>query len=307
MMKKNLLALAITAAVAVPTASSATTVAELEAQMAQMKAQIAEMKAGGGESAGDNFSFGGLVEFAVGEDQDLSIGKVEIGIEGAVAENVTAGVVLLAEHDGTNGVGAGGNNTLAIDEAVISVETEMATITVGKLTVPFGVYETNMISDPLTLDTGETGSDGAIVVEAGLSEGLSMALFTTSDSEDVSGVSVAYEAGDLVVGAGAIQNVLGTAGNDATTFSVSYGMGGVSLIAEAVSTDGDDATNFEVAYDFGNDVSAAVGRTEIDGGEERNMAAINVGLTDGLSLAVEHLDSNDNSADATSAVLAYEF
>ncbi len=33
----------------------------------------------------------------------------------------------------------------------------------GRFTVPFGSYETNMISDPLTLEIGETGEDALMV------------------------------------------------------------------------------------------------------------------------------------------------
>ena len=96
---------------------------------------------------------------------------------------------------------------LAYDADAGKVEVDTATVTLGppdgpwsltagKLTLPFGTFETGMISDPVTLELGETG-DVATVFEVS-SGGLSVSLFGLhGESEEFEnfGMSVGYSVG----------------------------------------------------------------------------------------------------------------
>lgn len=100
----------------------------------------------------------GLVEVEYGYSEDFTDGvtnssdivlaTVELGVAAAVNDNVDLEVVLLYEEDDT---------PLEVDTGVINLHDENSpgSLSVGQMYVPFGVYETNMVSDPLTLELGE--------------------------------------------------------------------------------------------------------------------------------------------------------
>ena len=81
-------------------------------------------------------------------ETDLVVDSVELGIGAQVSDWVNAEAVLLWEQ------GEG----LDVDTATVTIGPPEGawSITGGQLYVPFGAFETNLISDPLTLDIGET-------------------------------------------------------------------------------------------------------------------------------------------------------
>ncbi|MYA96105.1 MAG: LbtU family siderophore porin [Nitrospinae bacterium] len=105
----------------------------------------------------------GIVTDPPGGDNetDLVVDSVELGIGAQVNDWVSGEVVLLYEGEGVD-----------VDTATVTIGPPEGawSLTGGQLYVPFGVYETNLISDPLTLDIGETrqtafqidGSAGAL-------------------------------------------------------------------------------------------------------------------------------------------------
>ena len=79
---------------------------------------------------------------------DLTVGTAELGIGAQVSDWVNAEVVLLWEQ------GEG----LDVDTASVTIGPPEGawSVTGGHLVLPFGVFETNLISDPVTLELGET-------------------------------------------------------------------------------------------------------------------------------------------------------
>ena len=73
----------------------------------------------------------------------------EIGIAAQVHDWVAGEVTLLYEEDDTD---------LEVDVALISVAPPAGpwAVNAGQLYVPFGVFDSNLVSDPLTLEIGET-------------------------------------------------------------------------------------------------------------------------------------------------------
>lgn len=104
-------------------------------------------------------AYGSDYDDAKGSDVDLT--TLELGIDVALTEYFSGFALMKWEEDGGEGVflDEGGIVLGSVDEYGIAV-------TVGKLYVPFGVFETAMISDPLTLELGET-REGAVVVDFG--------------------------------------------------------------------------------------------------------------------------------------------
>lgn len=86
-----------------------------------------------------------------GEDESgVSLATFELGVVAPMADWVEAGVTLLYEEDET---------PLEVDVAYVTLgnaEEHPLFMTTGQLYVPFGAYETRMVSEPLTLEIGET-------------------------------------------------------------------------------------------------------------------------------------------------------
>lgn len=82
---------------------------------------------------------------------DIILSTVELGIDVDIAKHVSGHVLFLWEEDETEPVD--------MDEGYITLGGEDVVplyLKAGKMYVPFGYYETHFISDPLTLEIGET-------------------------------------------------------------------------------------------------------------------------------------------------------
>ena len=89
---------------------------------------------------------------------DIDLACVELGVDAAVAKNVEGHVLFLWEEDELN-----------VDEGFITLsggEDLPASLTVGRQYLPFGSYESFFITDPMTLDLGETAEGSAVAAYA---------------------------------------------------------------------------------------------------------------------------------------------
>ncbi len=113
----------------------------------------------------DRVTFSGLIEVEAGyehldaadpgiedeESSDLVLATVELGINAVIAEHVSGHILFLWEEDETEPVD--------IDEGFILLDGKDVVplyLNAGKMYVPFGYFESHFISDPLTLEIGET-------------------------------------------------------------------------------------------------------------------------------------------------------
>lgn len=90
------------------------------------------------------------------ESSDLVLATAELGIGVDIVKHVRAQVVFLWEEDDTEPVD--------LDQGYITLDGEDVLplyLNLGKIYVPFGYYETHMVSDPLTLEIGETRETAA--------------------------------------------------------------------------------------------------------------------------------------------------
>lgn len=82
---------------------------------------------------------------------DLVLATASLGVEARINDNISGTAILLWEEDDTE--------PIDLDEGYILVEGGDSTplyLKTGKIYVPFGNFESNMVSDPLTLELGET-------------------------------------------------------------------------------------------------------------------------------------------------------
>ena len=134
---------------------SATVAAAGETVAAEKGPEIAKLMESG-DSWFHAVEIGGLIELeaghadADGEDPETTaeLADVELGISARLSDRVEAGILLTIDDD----------HKIEVDEAVVGIGPSEGpwAVTAGKYCVPFGVFETNLISDPLTLELGET-------------------------------------------------------------------------------------------------------------------------------------------------------
>jgi hypothetical protein len=92
------------------------------------------------------------------DSSDLTLATVELGIGVDFIKHVSGFVLLLWEEDETE--------PLDVDEAFIRLDGEDVLplyLQAGKMYVPFGYFETFFISDPNTLELGETRETAAVI------------------------------------------------------------------------------------------------------------------------------------------------
>ncbi len=113
----------------------------------------------------DRINISGLIEVEAGfesmdyddpalDDEtssDVVLATMELGVDAAIAKHVGGHLLFLWEEDDTEPVD--------LDEGFITLDGEDVVpmyLNAGKMYVPFGRYESHFISDPLTLEIGET-------------------------------------------------------------------------------------------------------------------------------------------------------
>jgi len=142
-----------------------------------------------------NLNINGLVELETfsqnkpgDNNSDTSLATIEVNIEVQINPWTQAHVLLLHED--------GEDQGLVVDEGFISFSFEERAIQVlaGKQVVPFGSFESHMISDPLTLEMAET-KDSAVVTRFGGDELHGTIYIFKGDIQQVSGNNNATKVG----------------------------------------------------------------------------------------------------------------
>ncbi|MDY6790573.1 MAG: LbtU family siderophore porin [Thermodesulfobacteriota bacterium] len=90
------------------------------------------------------------------DSSDIVIATVEAGIDAEIVKHVSGHLLFLYEEDDTD---------LEVDEAIISIKGEDVVplyLNAGQMYVPFGNFESHMISEPITLELGETRESAVV-------------------------------------------------------------------------------------------------------------------------------------------------
>lgn len=119
------------------------------------------------QAINDHVELSGLVEIEASKAEDfnnedtsdVALATVEIALDAQISEWSTAHLLLLYEEGEED-------DHLIVDEGTVTlgnVEKFPVYLTAGKMYLPFGFYESAMVSDPLTLDLGEI-NDSALQI-----------------------------------------------------------------------------------------------------------------------------------------------
>ncbi len=85
-----------------------------------------------------------------GDSSDLTVPTVALGIHNQLNDKLEGNVLFLYEQ-GEN------NDNIALDEATLTFKPRAGLdVTAGRMYVPFGKFDSHMVSDPLTLELAET-------------------------------------------------------------------------------------------------------------------------------------------------------
>jgi hypothetical protein len=90
------------------------------------------------------------------DESDLVLATVEIGFDVDIAKHVKASLFFLYEDDDT---------PFDVDQGIITIDGADVVplyVDLGKMYIPFGMFESHFIRDPLTLELGETNESAAV-------------------------------------------------------------------------------------------------------------------------------------------------
>ncbi len=321
-------------------------VADQDKVIVEKDKQIAELS--GGTEWAQSVSVGGALEVEgvhekpAGEDGTTSVGigtaELAIGVE--VNDWTSAEVVIEADFDD--------EDRIVLGDATVTMGPPDGpwSVTAGRLTLPFGTYETVLghHHDSLTLELGETGGGPAAAVVELSSGALTGSLFVgeaENEKFENFGASAGYSLemetpweATLDLSASYLSQILSDAVADSEAFSELSGMtagavvgvNGISLIGEYVRALDEQngsqpsAWMVEAGYEFellGKGAGAAVSysRTleaaDLDLAEARVIMGVSVELMEGVGVSLEWqqdeaYDTDDKDTSIT-GVLAVEF
>ena len=287
----------------------------------------------------NSVAIGGAIELelvsesAAGEDSTMSagVGKAELGIAAAINDE-WGGEIVVENDDGT----------IALADAFVTYEPGGGlSAAMGQQTLPFGVYDTNLVSDPLTKELGETALTSLVLSGEAAPFGWSLFTYSADDEETIDGFGVglgtAMEGDDSEFGIdvawisniGDSDGLSGQLEDDVGGLSASArgSIGPVSALVElvaAMGSSGSDAEpsawHAEAAYSFdlmGKEATAAVGAGGTSDAAAAGLAetlmllGISVGIAEGVGLGIEWSQSEGYDAagadDAITVLLAAEF
>ena len=231
---------------------------------------------------------------------DLALATVELGVDADIVKHVKGHVLFKWEGDPVD-----------VDEGFIILDGEDSVpfyLNVGKLYVPFGQFESHFISDPMTLEIGETNQNALKVGYANDWIELSAAIFNgdideTGDDDHMNSLAgsvvLSLPEGvvpDLALTAGVsyLSNIADSDGLEGETpGTVSDSVGGFSAFLSASFR---DKVFVEIEY-LGATDDFAAGELSFDGGSTFAPRAWNIEVAlapvEGIELAARYEGSDD--------------
>ena len=272
----------------------------------------------------------GLVEVEAGfvsndeeDSSDLTVPTIELGIDNKLNDKLEGHLLFLYEQ-GEN------SDNIAVDEATLTFKPrEGLEVSAGRMYVPFGKFDSHMVSDPLTLELAETQEEA---VQLGLSSGnVSGSAYVFKDDEDGGnkiddyGINLDYATETVSAGVNYISDVNDKAAAGIGVYATGQ-IGRFGVLAEHINVDEvtleDDstakpsATNVEASLDLGNDRTVAVAYQQTKEAEALELPETATGIAyrmpvfEKASFAAEYRNNeayDGSKEDVVTLQVAYEF
>lgn len=272
----------------------------------------------------------GLVEVEAGfvssdetDSSDLTVSTVELGVDNKMNDKLDGHLLFLYEQ-GEN------DDNISVDEATLTFKPrEGLDISAGRMYVPFGKFDSNMVSDPLTLELAETQEE-ALQVGVGSGNVSGSAYVFKDDADggdkiDDYGANLDYATETVGAGVSYLSDVNDKAASGVGVYA-SGRVGKVGLIAEHIKVDEitleDDstakpsATNLEASLDLGNDRTVALAYQQTEEAETLELPETATGVAyrmpvfEKASFAAEYMNNegyDGTKEDVVTLQVAYEF
>lgn len=247
-------------------------------------------------------------DFAGAKSTDIVVATAAVGLDAKINDRVSATVAFLYEGDDA----AFDGTTFGLDEGYITLQlNQMTSLVAGRVYVPFGSFQSNMVSDPQTLELGETSETVLMVSEDNGKISGSIYAFNgdvdeASEAPDNSalsfGANIAIATDSMLLGASYISNIAETGAlegvNPGSTVDAAvagygvnfgYNMGNFSVIAEHV-TAAEGFQNGDLGT-FDHDDDPLTADVNIIANEEQPRATnveVAFGLQNGATLAAAY-------------------
>lgn len=234
-------------------------------------------------------------------------GDAEITLSHKVNDNWRGSLTI--KRDGET---VGSEDRIIFDEAQINYNYKDFTASIGRIGVPFGAFDTSMITDPLTKSVADADKGGKDMVMLGMSVAdFSVSAYTYKDTDNDSGISIGYEKDIFTAGLDYFEDGTSGFGN-----SMAYRIGvslenGISLYYEGVKTDQgvSKGSHFEIGYNHkisGMDANISIASSEVEYGDKQKGLTYSLSPVDGILLMIENNKVDGNDAINTFKVV-YEF
>lgn len=167
-------------------------------------------------------------DFSGVDGQDIELATVEVGVEAQPTDRLSGHVLFLYEE--------GAGDEVVVDEATVSFAlNDTLGLTAGKEYVPFGRFETLVITDPLTLELGETNETVAQLDFGGPGWGGAVYAYSgdttdaAGDAREGLGIGVDFEQDTWAIGGSLISNL-----GDSDLLQEVDGGGGAGVLSDDV-------------------------------------------------------------------------
>jgi len=315
----------------------------LEQRMQDQNKTIAS-KQTKGDNWSDALSFSGAIEVETGlsdpengkSTSDTTVATVELAAEATISDQLSANIVLLYEED---------DSGIDVDVAELRYQFDNSDwfFSAGQHYVPFGTYESGLVSDPITLELGETRETTLTIGYEAENVNAGFYIFNGSNKKNGAekinnwGSNISYTGEIVSFGVGYINDLAdsdtieGTLGSndvsnyvDGATASVIINAGDITIIAEQLSALNTftsaplagakpTARNVEINYALqiaGKPATLAIAfqgtdeASALDLPEQKNLVGLSVDITDHLGLGFEISKEEDYSNVSTTNFVA---
>ena len=276
----------------------------------------------------NSVAIGGVIEVELvssspsGEDSSTEAGvaTAELAIAAAINDEFSGEILLESDDD-----------DIVLADAFLTYEPGGFSVSVGQQGLPFGVFDTNLVSDPLTEELGDTS--GVSVLMGGEADLLNWSVFALNSADDqfaenygvALGLAMEGDVTEFGLDVSWINDIANDGNPQGIAASARGSLGPFSALGEMVTgidsgeSDAEPSTwMVEAAYAFvlgDRDATAAVGfqgSEEIeDLAETRMLVGISVDVWENVGVGVEwkqeEFAGDDGSADTIAVLLGAEF
>ena len=289
-------------------AMGATTSAFAGTEMDALKDRITAL-----ESASSATTVAGEISATYGSGANTTLGDAKFSIAHAVNEQFDGSIVVKWDGDAST-------NDIDLKEAVMNYNHEFFTVSMGRVGVPFGAYDTGMITDPLTkgVTDADKGEQDMLMVSTTFGD-VEVVAYTYEATDADKGLSINYANDMFSVDADYFSD-----GTDGRSSSKAFRIGldadsmvsGLSFYAEKVTTDQtagyDNGDHFEMNYGhtvMGTDANLTLARSYEDlpaSNQDQKGFTYSIMPAEGVTFAIEH-NKKELSNSINTVELTYKF